>query len=468
MNSTRYYGFQSKEATSGDRIKVLLKNPQDWSNFKDLLSFVNFYIDYDSMCSGAVKNILIPFSQTRYNLVGSTKKNRAIFEQILIKNNFEDILQGIAHDYWYFGQSYIYLNDDGTMQVLPPFRCLVEGLSVGGEPIVSYELEKTATRSQTDIESLLRKYKGHPPEVEKALKAGGQYAQLSIGKTFRVAYSKASWERYALPLLTSALPWLLRKDALNKTFETELKNMRRTFLEIRVGDKDSLPIPNDTELMYAAAAYNNAISSDGNAAAVVSWNVLSDWKSVSSKDTMKYLEDSITQANWNILSAISMSPQLAAGDSSPNKAASNSFSATQASVAIINKRINAFLNDVTKMMNKIFRIIAENNGMKTAPEIYFDIVDLNENEELTEQMLLLYDKGLLSKETLFNNTQFSYEEELEKRKLELSSGAEEIFLPPLQAYNMSSGEPGRPTIDPMEKKIDDAGKNELPSPSDGG
>lgn len=465
--------FDGQSLTSLTSLQSQLRNPQDWNSFLTLLKYCEYYINYDSVVSGAIKNIFIPFSQTRPQLIGGNDEMRAYFKEFLLRNNFEDILSGLANDYYKYGNAYLYHHKGKhKLQILPPFRCEVEGLSVDGEPIVSFEVQKTQSRGRTDVEKLRRKYGGFPDEVQKAAKKGDSYAQLAIGSVYAVNYSKAAWEKYALPMVVPALPWLIQKEMLNNTQMTEMKNMRRTFLEVKVGDKDKVPRPSRQEIQSVSGAYQNAIKSDGNLGAFVAWNVESEWKSAAtaSKDTLRSITDSLAFINWNILAAMSISPILAAGDSPPNKSSGASFSTTQAAVGIVNKRINAFLVDVSKMVNKIIRTIALEEGVEFSecPYITFDLVDLSATKEVSDELMALYDKGLVSRKTLLNKTKYDYEEEYVKKAEEKNSDADEIFSPPLQSYNLSSEDKvgGRPVKDNDERRTPaDDGKNENPRPS---
>ena len=454
-------------------LSSILKNPQEWTNFKQLLSFCDYYINYDSMCSGAIKNILIPFSQdARYRFTGGNDKSRIFFNSWLEMNNFEDVLKGLANDYYKYGQTYLYLYDkDYVLQVLPAFRCVVEGISVNGEPVVSFELDKTRKRALTDIEKLERKYGGYPKEVLDAAKKGGQYAQLKTDRVFSVSGTKASWEKYALPIVTSAHPWLIQKEKLNDTQMNELDNMMRGFLEVQVGNKETRPRPNLKEFNEAANAYLDATSGVTSNVAVVAWDVNSTWKMATSKDTLKSISESMAFINWNILSSLSMSPILSAGDASPNKATASNFGTTKAAVGFVNKRINAFLTDVAKMMNKIMVIVGENNGFKPerVPKIAFDLIDLSSDGSISGELLSLYDKGLISIPTLFEHSKYDYNQEFENKQKESEEGLREVFMPPLNAYNMSSStQAGAPVKDDnsrvtdVDENIDD---NMNPRPS---
>lgn len=465
--------LEGRALTSLNSLQSKLRNPQDWNSFLELLKYCEYYINYDSMVSGAIKNIFIPFSQAEPRLIGGDEEMRKYFNEFLIRNNFEDILSGLANDYYKYGNTYLYHHKGKhKLQILPPFRCEVEAISVDGEPVISFEIQKSKQRGRTNIDKIVRKYSGYPEEIQKAAKKGDTYAQLTIGSVYAISYSKAAWEKYALPMIVPALPWLIQKETLNNTQMTELKNMRRTFLEVRVGDKDKVPRPSRKEIQSVSGAYQNAIKSDGDLGAFVAWNVESEWKSAASasKDTLRSITESQAFINWNILSALSISPILAAGDGAPNKSSNSSFSTTQAAVGIVNKRINAFLLDVSKMINKIIRAIALEEGvdLEKCPSITFDLVDLSDDKEVSDELMSLYDKGLVSRKTLLGQTKYDYDEEYQNKVTEKDSDADEVFSPPLQSYNLSASDKvgGRPTKDDKERKTpSDDGKNNNPRPS---
>lgn len=470
--SIKYTKSNSSTLTSVDTLSSILRDPQQWTNFKNLLSYCDYYINYDSMAAGAIKNILIPFSQAEYWLSGGSEKGRKFFNKWLDDINFHDILSGMANDYFRYGQTYLYLYEDNYLQILPPHRCIIESLAVNGEPVISFELDTTRTMSNTDMTALERKYAGYPPEVAKAAKDGGRYAQLIVGNTYAVQGSKAYWERYALPILTSALPWLLEKETLNGVLINELENMKRSFLEVQVGDKDKLSKPNQKEMQSVANAYRNALSTSETNLAVVSWNVKSNWVQSNNKEILNNISDSITFVNWNILSALSISPILAAGDAPPNKATASSFSTTQASIGVVNKRINAFLHEVERVLYKVMSKVATRNGMKvnSVPKLTFDVVNIGKEDRLMDELLNLYNTGLLSAKTVLDNTDYDYNQELENKKQSFENGEDKYFniKSSLEESEEGSSEVGRPTMDVDDRTSDpsESLKNEIPTPSD--
>ena len=465
------YKFNSNTSpasiTSVDSLRSILSNPQEFENVKKIYQYCDYYVNYDSIVSGAIKNIFIPFSQTPYRLAGGTQKSRTFFTELFNRNNLEDIVRGCSNDYFKYANVYLYLENNHTIQLLPPHRCAVEALSVDGEPIISFEIDRSIEIGKTDITALERKYSGYPKVIQDAVSKGGSYAQLEVGKCFSICYSKASWEKYAVPPIISALPWLIETETLTQTLTKELENMRSTFLHVQVGDKDKNPIPGDQELASIGSSFVNALSSDGGKIVATSWNVQAQFLNGGTKDSLATITDLMANINWNILSALTISSVLATGDNLPNISSNANFSTIQAAVTLVNKRINAYLTDLSKTLNKMIRIISEEEGFKKYPEIVFDLVDLNNDEGVTQLMLDLYDKGFLSHQTIYDHTGFNYEEEIEKKTMEKNDGIDQVLTPPDQPYNKSgTSEGGRPELDMNERTTDKDGKNENPSPSD--
>lgn len=471
IQSFKYNSTTSPNAiTSVDSLRSILTNPQEFENVKKLYQYCDYYVNYDSIVAGAIKNIFIPYSQTPYRLSGGTQKSRTFFETLFERNNLEDIVRGCSNDYFKYATVYLYMNDDYTIQLLPPHRCAVEALSVDGEPIVSYEIDRSIEIGKTDITALERKYSGYPKVIQDAVSKGESYAQLEIGKCFSISYSKASWEKYAFPPIVAALPWLIEKETLTKTLTSELENMRSTILHVQVGDKDKNAIPGEGELERIGRSFVSALSMDGGKVVSTAWNVQAKFINGGTKDSLSTITDLMANINWNILSALTISSVLATGDNLPNVSSNANFSTIQAAVTLVNKRINAYLYDLSKMINKLIKIVSEEEGLKKPPEIIFDKVDLNNDESITDLMLDLYDKGFISRQTIYDHTGFNYDEEIEKRTMEMNAGVDKVLSPPAQPYNSTptQDQGGRPELDMDERTTDKDGKNENPRPSDGG
>lgn len=474
--SNKYTEIKPNNVVDLTTISNILKNSMDWANYKKLLELTAYFTKYDNMLFGAFFNILIPFAQSNYRLIGGNANSRKVFKEWLTTIGFEDILAGLAHDYFVYGRSVCYLYDSGALQVLPIFRCQVESLDVLNNPVISFEVDKTRRSSKVDIKQLESKYAGFPSEILDAAKQGKDFALLETSNTFSISGSKASWEKYSLPIITSALPWLYKKDVLSLTENTELSNMSKSFLEVQVGDEKIRAKPNENEFKAVANSYSNAIKTKGNNISVVAWNVKSEWKVYNNKDVLNSIANSMSFINWNILSALSMSPVLSAGSEHFNKGSSGSFSQTSSAVKVINKRINTFLKEVAKMINRMMKIVSEEQRISSSrtPELVFDMVDLENDSSLNEELISLYDKGLLSRQTLFDHTDLDYEQEKENKTSEVDDN--EVFAPPAQSYNMSANDTnssgdnkgGAPIKDNKKRKSDkeQSLKNQVPSPSD--
>lgn len=453
-------------------LSSILKNPQDWSQHKKLLQYCAYYSHYDNMLSGALFNIFIPFSQVDFKLIGGSDETRSALQDWLSDISFEDLLEGMAFDYYMYGRFIAYLYDSGALQLLPVFRCQVESLDINGNPLISFELDRTKEMSQVDISKLERKYAGYPKEIVKAASDGKTFALLDVGRTFSCALAKSAWEKYPIPMITSAFPYIIKKEMLAQTEEVELDNMSKSLLEVKVGDKDKMPKPSIPEMKVAGQSYINALKSNGASIAVVSWNVKGEWLVYSNKEVLEQIVNSTSFQNWNILAALSISPVLSAGSEHFNKGASGSYSQTSAAISTINKRINGFLKKVALTMNRLIIQYAEsqNFDMENLPKLSFDKVDLTDDEKLIEELLKLYDRGLVSNKTLFENTDLDYMTERKNRENENGSDDITVFKPRPTANQMSSNDNdgGRPTVEDSKRvsdKDNSSRSNSAPKPS---
>lgn len=439
-------------------LSSLLKDPQSWTNHKKLMQYCAYYGHYDNMLSGAFLNIFIPFSQVDYKLIGGDEEVRKDIANWLEDISFRDLLEGMAYDYYIYGRFVAYLYESGVLQLLPVFRCSIENLAVNGNPIMSFELDRTKTRGMVDISDYERKYAGYPEEIVRAAKNGQQYALLNVDNAFSCSMAKSAWEKYSVPMMVSAFPYVIKKDMLAKTEEVELSNMSKSLLEVQVGDRDKVPCPSELELKKAGQSYVSALKNGGASIAVVSWNVKGNWLIYNNKEVLDNIVSSTSFQNWNILAALSISPVLSAGSEHFNKGASGSFSQTSAAVSTINKRINGFLDKVTLVMNRVINKYAENNDLEKEklPRMLFDKVDLSDDEKLMNELLKLYDRGLVSNKTLFENTELDYLTERENRVSENKANDLITFKPRPTANQMSSDDfqNGRPTLDDSQRKSD--------------
>lgn len=447
---------------SGITLKTLsniLKNPQEWTSHKSLLQYCAYYSHFDNMLSGALFNIFIPFSVVDYRLNGGSAENREKITQWLEDNSFSELLEGMATDYYMYGRFVSYLYDNNVLQILPVFRCEVESLEIGGNPIISFEINRDVKISKTNIGKLEKKYAGYPSEIVQALKNNKLYAQLDNSRTYSCSFTKSAWEKYPVPMLTSSLQYVIKKEMLSKTEDVELNNMSKSLLQVQVGDKEKTPKPSESELMAAGKSFVNALKSDGASVAVVAWNVEGKWLTYENKEVLDSIVNSTSFQNWNILSALSISPVLSAGSEHFNKGTSGSFSQTTAAIGTINKRINGFLSKVAKLLNRIIKTHWEDfelDNSQDLPKIIFDKVDLSDNKDVQEELIKLYDRGLISNKTFFERSELDYNTEKLNREEENKNNEFEVFKPRPTANQMSWNDDkgGRPIVNDNKRKTD--------------
>lgn len=134
------------------------------------------------------------------------------------------------------------------------------------------------------------------------------------------------------------------------------------------------------------------------------------------------------------------------------------------------------------VMNKINRRLNERGFKGIAhgapdkiPDFTFPPVDLNGSKQFQEICRTLYDKGVVSKQTMLEAHGFDMNQEVERRKSEAKSGIDDVLTSDAGGNESNdSNEPatqGRPTLDDSERSSDPAnsmtGRQPKPSNPDG-
>lgn len=484
-NAVKYdFKFETNGDLKGFSLTDILRDTQKFENLLKLYQLSQYYCNADPIIYSAIHNVLIPFSVTKWRLQGGTETTRKFYMRYFEEVSINDLLYGIYHDIYIYGVCYIYVDfETGNPQILPPHRIVVSDLSVNGEPVIAYVIpEMSATNSgqyYVNVDKLIKKYKnnGYPKEIADAIKKGQKQAILNQENTFAITLPKANWQKYALPLISSVLPLMSKKNLISATEDIELNNMRKAVFHVSLGDKDIRPRPNRDEMQAVASAFISALTNATTNLAVTSWDVKAEWKYLNNKDMAESISKKYADVNSQILAGIGLSALIVAGDTL-NSSTGSSFASVQVNANVASKRITQLINNVSEFLKKVMAKLAVNQRTSSTkiPSIVFEKVDLSTSTQAVEEITKLYQMGVIGKQTTLESLNFNYEQEKERRQTENSDGSMEIFTPPPNANTMSSNvdnstsdsKVGRPNQDQSDMKSD-KNKSETskqPKPSD--
>ena len=309
--------------------------------------------------------------------------------------------------------------------------------------------------------------KGFPKEVAEGVRNGVQWIQLNPNNTFVLQDIKEDWMRYAIPMVAACLRAFAKK-ALISNWEDALLNLgARSFVHVTYGDPGNQVMPTIEALGAVQALFRQAMT--GSALAVTN-----NWCKASviqpkTDDVFEY--DKYKAVNADILSAGGISGVIVSGRSEDG----STFASAQVSMQTAAIRIKQAKDNFCEMMDKINARLNGSNmylphsSDSNVPRFTFPPVDLTGNKSFLDACMRLWEKGMLSHETLLQTYGYDLKQEVERRKAEEEAGVVDTMTPPKSApttgNNTNTGKSGSDTVTVGRPTLDDSERNSDPAKS---
>lgn len=386
-------------------------------------------------------------------------------------------MESIFLQYYKYANVYCYLMENGQLATLPVHLCRIANIMVGGEPVVELNCRSIrddwkkqgiiAKKKWVDDDLLEERLKGFPPEVGEALREGRDWVQLNPHNTYVLQDLKEDWTRYAVPMIASCLKAFAKKELISN-WENALLNLgARSFVHVTYGDPKNEVLPAVPELtqvnrIFRAAMTGNALATTNNWAKA---NVIQP----KTDDIFEF--DKYKGVNADILAAGGISGIIVSGRAEDG----STFASAQVSMQTAAMRIKQAKDSFCLMMDKINARLNGAPGAVThsspdkIPKFTFPPVDLTGNERFQAACLKLWEKGVVSNETLLQTYGYDMKQEEERLKKEKAAGTFQTFEPPKTRQGdagMTTAIPsgntdaddvtvqGRPTMDDSERHSD--------------
>lgn len=468
------------ELSNYDYVSIL-RNKQD--NIQSFFQLADYYTDADPIIHGIVKHVYVPFSTcSDWYLTGSKKKTYALYEEQYKRMRLREKIDAIMLEIWKYNNVCCYLKD-GDLITLPINKWKIGNTMFNGTPLIDYDCQSIINEVQMKSYSINEKYvkdsnvdyilKGYPEEIQKAVKAGEQYAQLDPANTFVLQGSKESWQRYAIPFIAAALRALSKKELISSYEDAMLNIGKRSFVHVKYGEssKTNDILPDKIQLSDVRKIFLSAMS--GTPLAVTNHLATAETIQFDMDDLFQW--DKYRNVNNDILSAGGISGVLVTGVSEDG----STFASAQVSTQTAEARINSIRDEFCEMMTQINKRLAEvipgTYNLKETPEFHFQPLTMEGKKALREKAVELWEKGVISTDHMLKTQGYSLEVERENREKEKSDGTDEVMLPreignTTYVDNSSSStinKVGRPEMDNDERTSDPdaAARGKQPKPS---
>lgn len=255
-----------------------------------------------------------------------------------------------------------------------------------------------AMKDYVDDGELDIRLSGFPPEVAQGIKAGKEYVQLNPSNTYVMQDLKEGWMRYAVPMIAACLKPLAKKEVISR-YEDALINLgARSFLHVKYGDPKNEVLPDRASLSAVQSLFRNAMT--GSALAVTNNWCSAEVIQPKTEDMFEY--DKYKGVNADILSSGGISGIIVSGRSEDG----STFASAQVSMQTAAMRIKQAKDQFCEIMNRINKRLNEccptmtHSANDQIPRFTFPPVDLAGSKAFQEACLKLWEKGMVSHETL--------------------------------------------------------------------
>ena len=468
----------SGELADFDYVSIL-RNKQD--NIQRLYQLMDYYVDADPIVHGIVKHVFVPFSTcSDWYLTGSKKKTYALYEEQYKRMRLREKIDSIMLEIWKYNNVCCYLYN-GDLITLPVNKWAIGNTTFNGTPIIDYDCQSILNEIKNKSYDVKEKYvkdntndyilKGYPEEIQKAVKAGEQYAQLNPENTFVLQGSKETWQRYAIPFITACLRALAKKELISGYEDAMLNIGKRSFVHVKYGEssKTNDILPDKPQLAEVRKIFLSAMS--GTPLAVTNHLATAEPIQFDMDDLFQW--DKYKNVNNDILAAGGISGVLVTGVSEDG----STFASAQVSTQTAEARINSIRDEFCEMMTQINKRLAEvipgQYNLKETPEFHFQPLSIEGKKALREKALELWEKGVISTGHMLKTQGYSIEVERENREKEKSDGTDKTMLPrelgntTYVDNSATTNKVGRPTMDDSERTSDpeSAIRSAQPKPS---
>lgn len=298
---------------------------------------------------------------------------------------------------------------------ISPAVVTVEGGAAGefiNKTLLSIEIPRKlitmVKRPKNDIERAV--IKELPEDVLKAINAGQKKVLLDMTKVSVSYYKKADWETWATPLLFPVLSDVMFKNKMRLADLAALDGIINVVRIWKLGDHNAKP-----PLLPKKAAVNKLLeilkSNTGGGAIDLVWDSMIDLK-VEYPPVKDILgSEKYEQVDKDIMIGLGV-PDILLGGNGAN------FSNAFLQLKTLTERLEYVRVRTLEWLRKEIKLIMEAQGWKTPPHIVFERTNLKDEMAQKQLLMQMFDRNLISMETIQKEFQADFIVELERSRRE--------------------------------------------------
>lgn len=418
------------------------------SNFHDLIPVMRSYYESDGLF-GSVIDLMVQFTvDDRIENVTDDPEIEEFFDAIVETSNLMQAVRWIALEYHLLQNVFPFRSELGgkvtarnrkkvphyNWTVLNPQFVEVSGSLLLGKPkiklkpnddLINFVNSKDFTNEMLPL----------PPKMIEQIRRG-EPIELDQDRVYHIARNKQPFQRYA-PVAFRRLikPMRIKEKYMQMDLSTADGIINQVVL-FKLGN-DQYPVTDDETLRKFA----KLLQTPGKAYQLV-WNHAID------VEIIRADADALNPAKYEpidreIMWGFSVPQSLLGGYDS-----SSSYSKDWMAVRGIIERLKWCREDIEAWIEREYRIIARENKLKTWPKPRLGVIKLEEERAFKQILMNLYDRNILSAQTVLAETGYEYVTEIERLREEQRIREEEGILIPRSPYQQSKDGWSRPVVSP--------------------
>lgn len=442
------------------------------SDFHELVPIMREYYETDGLF-GTVIDILVQFSidDTIQN-VTDDQRVKDFFDAVVETSNLRSALRWAILEYYLVSNVWPYRNTPKARMrgrngvEVPVYEWTVlnpDYVEVTGSLL--FNRSKVTVKPNEDLREMVNELDRRdlsrflPTRFINLIKRGDNIP-LEEDQVYHIARNKQPYQRYAPVQFRRLIRPLRIKEKYMQMDLATANGIINQIIVFKLGN-DQNPVTSDEPLRKFSALLDNP----GRAYRLV-------WNHALSVDWIRSDPSALDPKKYEYIDK-----ELMYGFATPSSllgAKDTSYSKDVVAIKGLVERLKWGREDLEHWLEREYRIIAEENHLPTWPKPKLGIINLEEERTFKQIMMSLYDRGIISAQTVLDNSGFEFITEVERLRLEQDIREKEGILVPSSPYQQSKNgtaipadnSPGRPEGTTEDEPRDR--RTSMPRPSGSG
>ena len=442
-----------------------LHTPQNWqiaSRRREIMQWSRFYYMNEPKVAAGV-DFYSQFSMNGFKLECKSKKILKYYERMVEKLDLGEKLNAISHEYFLLGDVFPFTevkcphcggksrnargdlcnHPDGTfksIKLMNPDYMEVRDNPIAGNPeyylIPDEELKMVVARKEP------RSIYNSLPKSLVALVSSGQPIPLEDRCISHLKHNASDYATYGTSMLQRLFTVLAYKTKIMTANWIVAERLILPVRVVKVGDKDRPATDSDLQDIQNQLA---AVANDPNLTIVTHHAFEYEWFGASGK--IHNITQELEQVGKEILDGLMLNQAILNGEM-------GGYSSAQVGVEVLIRRLDNWRNKLKEWVEKnIFRPIAMMQGfideeeskdvgeaIYLYPTLIWNDLQLRDKTNRIQTLMQMYDKGMVSAQTVLEEMDLDYDSEVEKiREEQLMASANGMVAGGAQGGGMPGG-----------------------------